>query len=103
MKLGRLATSDFHPAPEAAHPPHAGDAVRRVEAAVAIDGDRERSLGEELASIEARALGEFEGGEKIRAEARDLAARVADLGSHADDLLKPQLRMGTAYPIDDSA
>lgn len=103
MKLGRLATSDFHPAPEAAHPPRAADAVRRVEAAAALDGDRERSLSDELASIEARAIGEFEGGEKIRTEARELAARLADLGSHADDLLKPQLLTGAIHPLDDSA
>lgn len=103
MKLGRLARNDFHPAPEAAHPPRRAAAVGRVEAAAALDGDRERSLGEEIATIEARAIGEFEGGERIRAEARELAARVADLGSHADDLLKPQLRTGAIHSVDDSA
>ncbi len=98
MKLDRLAsTTQSAPAERRATgvAPPEDLRIRRVEAMQAVEGDRERSLQQEMAEIPPQTIADFDGGDKIREEARDLAAQVAALGGKADGLLRAE---GVALP-----
>lgn len=66
----------------------AGEQIRRVEALAAVENDRQRSLQQEMAEVDARSLGPFEGGEQVLLEARQVAARLIVLGGHGEALVK---------------
>lgn len=90
MKLTRLASTTQRPSQESIE--RAGQAgefrIRRVELLEGIEGDRQRSLQQEMAEIDPAAIATFEGGEQILQDARELAAQVAALGPAADELIK---------------
>jgi hypothetical protein len=105
MKLTRLSSTTQRPSQESIDRQRQGDSVRvrRVELLEGIDGDRQRTLQQEMAEIEPGAIATFEGGEQILAGARQLAAQVAALGPAADELIKPA-SLGKLLPgVDDQA
>lgn len=75
----------------------AGERQRRVEAMEGVEGDRQRSLRQELA--EAETPGPVMEDERMRAKARQLAENLRALGRRADALL----RMPALHVLDDRA
>lgn len=91
MKLNCLESSTQHTTPELVERSrHVSDSIRRVEAQEGIEGDRQRSLQQELAEFDPRAIGPFEGAEVIRDNARQVAAQLTLLGNKLDGLVKLQ-------------
>ncbi|UCV11410.1 hypothetical protein KI614_14880 [Dechloromonas denitrificans] len=72
---------------ESLRQPH-GEQIRRVEALAAVENDRQRSLQQEMAEVDARSLGPFEGSQQVLQEARSVAARLVVLGGHGEALIK---------------
>ena len=91
MKLHRLSSTTQRISQESIDRVRqsAGEVVRRVEMLEGIEGDRERSLRQELAEIDPTAIGDFNGNEQLLQEAREVASRLAAMGPSADGLLKP--------------
>lgn len=96
MKLGRLVSETAFSGREGLQvaTPATALALHPVAAGEGLGGDRERSLQEEIAAIEALAIGEFEGQDKAREaaqeDAHEVAAQIAGLGEQAGKLLSPQ-------------
>ena len=90
MKLHRLASTTQRLTQESIERVrHAGDQqVRRVELMEGIEGDRQRSLRQEIAEIEPAAIAPFEGQAQVLREAGEAAAQLLALGPAADDLIK---------------
>lgn len=90
MKLSRLAsTTQSHSQDAIERARHvAGESVRRVEALEGVEGDRQRSLQQEIADFDPRAIGSFEGEERMLQDARQVAAELALLGGNASGLVK---------------
>lgn len=89
MKLPSLASTTQHPTRESVERVrHADEQVRRVELMEGVEGDRQRSLQQELAEIETAAIATFEGQEQILREATETAAQLLALGTAADALIK---------------
>jgi hypothetical protein len=90
MQLNRLESTTQKQSSEAVERPRqlADDSVRRVEAAQGVEADRQRSLQQELAEFDPRAVGPFAGGERVMQDAREVAAQLASLGPAADAMLK---------------
>jgi len=90
MKLSLLASTTRRHSQDAIERvrPVAGESVRRVEALEGAEGDRQRSLQQELADFDLRAIGSFAGGEHVLQDARQFAAALALLGSHCRGLIK---------------
>jgi hypothetical protein len=105
MKLDRLASTTQRPSQESIERARhvAGQRIRRVDALEGVEGDRQRSLQQEMAEIDPGAIGAFNGGEHVLQDARDVAAQVAALGAAADSLLKPASVPVASKGIDDSA
>jgi hypothetical protein len=105
MKLDRLASTTARLSAEAAERGRqvAADGIRRVEMAEGVEGDRERSLQQELAMADPRAVGEFQGGERLFQDAKEIAAQVAGLGVQAAELLHPEVLADKLPHLDDSA
>jgi len=105
MKLSRLASTTQPHSPDAIERVRhvAGESVRRVEALEGVEGDRQRSLQQELADFDPRAVGSFEGGEQILQDARQLAAELTLLGNSRKGLLKLQAISLPCSRIDDQA
>lgn len=105
MKLSRLASTTQRHSQDAIERLRqvAGESVRRVEALEGAEGDRQRSLQQELADFDPRAIGSFVGGEHRLQDARQLAAALTLLGSNCRGLIKlPALRRHCSR-IDDQA
>ena len=105
MKLDRLSSTTQRLSQESMVRAHevAGERIRRVEALEGVEGDRQRSVQQEILSIEPGAISDFNGGERVLQGAHDLALQVAALGAAADHLIKPvPLRMAVKA-IDESA
>ena len=69
-----------------------------------IEGDRQRSLRQELDEIEPAAMATFEGQAKILREASSVAAQLLTLGAAADVLIKADdLPRAVVPQVDDSA
>jgi hypothetical protein len=86
MKLNRLDSTTQPLSREAvARARHvAGEQVRRVEAPEGVEGDRQRSLQQELAEFDPRAIGPFEGNAHICGTPRSRAAtEFAGAGARA--------------------
>jgi len=105
MKLTRLSSTTQRPTQESIERVrHVDDErIRRVEVMEGVEGDRQRSLQQELAEIESAALGDFHGEEKILQDARDVAAQLLDPDVGTDSLIKPDVPLSRLIGIDDSA
>ena len=105
MKLTQLSSTMQRPVPDAwarTHPAD-GERVSRVEALDASASDRQRSLQQEMAELEAEAIADFAGGDKILQDARTEAEQLAALGAAADELIKPAALPVSLRGIDDQA
>lgn len=104
MKLNRLESTTLRPPPDSlARAKNAGaERIRRVGALEGVEGERQRSLQQELAEIEPAAIGPFSGAELVLQDARDVAAELAALGAAADDLIMPAKLSPVLSHIDDS-
>ena len=73
MKLPSLASTTQRPTRESVERVHqvAHERIRRVESMEGIEGDRQRSLRQELDEIEPAAMATFEGQAEILREALD--------------------------------
>ena len=80
MNTSRLASTTRQHNPEAVGrtQPAQAPAVRRVEALEAASNERERSLQQEVALIDQKAIGPYQGAERRRAEARALADELLE-------------------------
>lgn len=105
MKLDRLASTTARLSAEAAERGRqvAADGIRRVEMAEGVEGDRERSLQQELAAADPRAVGEFQGDDRRLRDAKEIAAQVAGLGEQASELLHPAVLAEKLPHLNDSA
>ena len=74
MKLERLASTTETLSSEARERARVAASERRVEAMEGVEGDRQRSLRQEIDSVEQLAIGEFAG----QAQPLESARRVAD-------------------------
>lgn len=86
------------PAPAAAE----NAALAPVGAVANVESDRRRSLRQEIEGIEAEAVGEFHGQERIAHQAHAIACQLAGLGSNAERLLRPA-GATTAHLVDEEA
>lgn len=105
MKLTRLSSTTQRPSQESIDRQRQGESVRvrRVDLLEGVDGDRQRTLQQELAEIEPAAIAAFLGGEQILEDARRLAAEVAALGPAADELIKPAALARQLSGVDEQA
>lgn len=94
MKLPSLTASTPHLSQDAKELARAGgERIRRVEASEGLEGDRERSLQQELAEVEHAALSGLESDEHVRQEARDLAEQLSTLDAGLESLIRPGVRL----------
>lgn len=96
MKLDRLTSTTQPLSPESRERARhvADETVLRVGAMEGVEGDRQRSLQQELADFDPKAVGAFDGGDLIMATAHDVATQLSTLGSAAHSLLKtPDMRL----------
>lgn len=105
MKLSRLASTTQPHSQEAIERARhvAGESVRRVEALEGVESDRQRSLQQELADFDGRAIGTFEGSKQMLLDARRLATQLTLLGTSHNGLLKLQALSLHCSRIDDQA
>ncbi|HLO63806.1 MAG TPA: hypothetical protein VK165_12680 [Azonexus sp.] len=106
MTLQRLAsTTQQRPTPESTEPVSRGERerIRRVESLQGVEGDRERSLRQEMDEIAPGAIADFAGQEQILHEASEVAAQLVALGPAIDELIKPGDLSRRVLPgVDDS-
>ncbi|MCG2575490.1 hypothetical protein LZ012_00615 [Dechloromonas sp. XY25] len=105
MTLQRLASTTQRPTPESIDPARRGERerIRRVESMEGTEGDRERSLRQELAEIDPGAIAEFAGHAQMLHEASEVAAQLVAHGAAIDDLIKPGNYSRQLLPgVDDS-
>lgn len=96
MKLDRLSSTTQTLSPESRERARhvADETVLRVGAMEGVEGDRQRSLQQEISDFDQKAVGAFDGGELILAAAHDVAAQLSTLGNAANSLVKtPDMRM----------
>lgn len=105
MKLSHLkSTTQSIPLEAAERLRHAPtEAVLRVNAMEGIEGDRQRSLQQEINEIDPNAIGRFRGNQHILEDVRELAAEIAAMGKQADHLMKQINTNGHFHAIDDQA
>jgi hypothetical protein len=105
MKLTRLSSSTQRPTQESIERVrHVDDErVRRVEVMEGVEGDRQRSLQQELAEVDPAATGDFHGDQKILQEAREVVAQLLDPEVGTDSLIKPGLHLDRLIGVDDTA
>jgi hypothetical protein len=103
MKLTALSpTSSSPPATTRRRAPLPGsEEVKPVDALAGLGSDRERSLQQEIDSIEAQAIGDFAGEEHMLEKAQHLAAEVSHLGRHIDSLIKAGKPRAQPFPVID--
>jgi hypothetical protein len=96
MKLDRLTSTTQHLSPESRERARhvADESILRVGAMEGVEGDRQRSLQQELAEFDPNAVGPFDGGELIMAAAHEVATQLSTLGNAANFLVKtPVMRL----------
>jgi hypothetical protein len=105
MKLGRLDANAQHPSRDVVERVRhvADEVVWHIGAIEGVDADRRRSVQQEIAEIEQKAIGDFDGGERILADAKAVAEQVSRLGGEALHLVKPTALEGSFYRVDDKA
>lgn len=105
MKLNRLESTTQSHSPDAIerakHVAH--QSVRQVNALEGVEGDRQRSLQQELAEFDPRGIAPFEGGEHVLEDARRMAAQLTLLGTDLGGLVKLQALSQLCARIDDTA
>ncbi len=90
MKLDRLSSTTQRISSESQERARhvADETVLRVGAMEGVEGDRQRSLQQELAEFDPKAVGGFDGADLIMANAHELALQLSLLGSAANTLVK---------------
>ncbi len=90
MKLDRLTSTTQHLSQNAReHARHvAAESIAQVGAIEGIEGDRQRSLQQEIAEFDQRALGPFAGAGQIQAAAHEIAVQLVTLSGNAHSLVK---------------
>lgn len=103
MKLNCLESTTQKPSSQLVERPRqvASEPTRRVEAAEGVEDDRQRSLQQELAEFDPRAVGPFDGGERIMHDAREMAAQLVSLGDAVDTMIKVGPAARSVCGIDD--
>ncbi len=103
MKLSRLESTTQRHSPDAIERARhvAGESVRRVEALEGVEGDRQRSLQQEIADFDPRVIASFEGGEHVLQDARQIAAELTLLGARRSGLVKLRALSLPCSRIDD--
>ncbi len=105
MKLTRLSSTTQRATRESSERvrPVDNEQIRRVEVMEGIEGDRQRSLQQEIAEVDPGAVGDFHGHERVRQGVRDVAAQLLELDVGTDSLIKPGVPLDRLIGIDDSA
>jgi hypothetical protein len=81
----------------------ASERIRPVDALEGVNGDRQRSLQQDLGEIAPGAIGDFHGAEQVMQGARNVATQLVAMGKAADGLIKPSgLKVGIRG-VDESA
>ena len=103
MKLNRLESTTQHNTGESVAParPLPGERVRRVEAASGLEGDRQRSLQQEIGEFDPQAIGPFAGAAQVLEDAHAMAVQLAALGTAADALIKVTSTSAAFAKVDD--
>jgi hypothetical protein len=103
MKLTALSPTSSSPLPATRRRAAlvADEEVTPVDALAGLGSDRERSLQQEIDSIEAQAIGDFAGEEHMLEKAQHLAAEVSHLGRHIDSLIKTGKLPAQPFPLID--
>ena len=68
----------------------------------AIEGDRQRTLQQEIAEVDPGAVGDFHGQERVRQGARDVAAQLLEFDFGTDSLIKSGVALDRLIGIDDT-
>ena len=105
MKLNRLESTTRQHSPDAVKRARylAGQSVRRVEALEGLEADRQRSLQQDLAEFDGRAIGPFEGEAQVFQGARQIAAQLILRGGNLNGLVRLQALSLPCSRIDDEA
>jgi hypothetical protein len=105
MKLTPLSSTTQRPTRESSEPlrPVDDERIRRVEFMEGVEGDRQRSLQQEMAEVEPGAIGEFHGQERVLQDVRDVAAQILELDVGTASLIKPGVPLDRLIGIDDVA
>jgi len=105
MKMSRLASTTQQVTPEAVERATLAQAgtVRRVEPMEGVANERERSLQQDMAEVDPRAIGPYQGIERRRQQADQLARRLVGMGSSALQLLRFDTRGKRPGKIDEKA
>ena len=104
MKLIRLLTTTQHPTRQLSERvrPVDDERIRRVEVMEGVEGDRQRTLMQEIAEIDPGAIGSFHGEERMQQVERDVAAQLLEMDVGTDSLIKPGLQLDRLIGIDDT-
>jgi hypothetical protein len=104
MKLTRLSSTTQRPTGESSERvrPADNDRVRRVELMEGIEGDRQRTVLQEIAEIDPAAIGGFHGEERVRQDAHNVAVQLLEMDVGTDSLIKPGVSLDRLIGIDDS-
>lgn len=104
MKLTPLSSTMQRPTRESSERlrPLDNEPVRRVEVMEGIEGDRQRSLMQEIAEVDPGAVGDFHGQERVLQEAREVAAQLLEMDVGTESLIKPGAPLDRLIGIDDS-
>lgn len=91
MKLDRLTSTTQQLSPNAReHARHvAAERVVQVGAIEGIEGDRQRSVQQEIADFDQRLLAPFAGAGQMLETAHKIAVQLSALADHAESLVKP--------------
>lgn len=103
MKTSRLVSTTQQHSSDAAERALLAQAqsVRRVEAMENVNNDRERSLQQELAEVDPRSVGPYQGVERRRQEAVRIAGQLARMGPLGLLLLNMNTRSKRPGQIDE--
>jgi len=104
MKLTRLSSTTQRTTRESSERlrPLDSEQVRRVELMEGIEGDRQRTLQQEIAEVDPGAVGDFHGQERVLQDARNVAAQLLEMDFGTDSLIKPGVSLDRLIGIDDS-
>lgn len=104
MKLTRLSSTTQRPTRESSEHvrPVGKEQIRRVDDMDGIEGDRQRSLRQEIAEVDPGAVGDFHGEDRILQGAREVAAQLLELDAGMDSLIKPGVSLDRLIGIDDT-
>jgi hypothetical protein len=104
MKLTRLSSTTQRTTRESSERlrPLDYEQVRRVEMMEGIEGDRQRTLLQEIAEIDPGAVGDFHGEGRLLQGAREVAAQLLELDVGTESLIKPGLHLDRLIGIDDT-